>query len=253
MTTVPTTKPTKVFIVGAPRSGTSILVFAMKDVFGLPGFGESHVMPAFQRMVHHLRAYLRSFADNRDVVMLKKLSRPELEEYLFAYIREFYAKIFPSGSWVDKTPTSEAVFGLPLVEAIFPDAHLIATRRNGIEVVTSYMKKFNSNFEDACLSWLNAMKGLVHARSGCRNLLEVDQYDFVNATDEVSRRIAEHLGLRDRAEALAKYLSAKRVEQSSALDPKAKPRLADTDWTDEQKSYFKEQCGDMMKFMDYEM
>lgn len=246
-------KQTQVFIVGAPRSGTSILVFAIKDVFGLPGFGESHAMPAFQRMVHHLRAYLRGFADNRDAVMLKKLNRLELEDYLFVYIREFYARTFPSGSWVDKTPTSEAVFGLPLVESIFPDAHLIATKRNGIEVVTSYIKKFNSNFDDACLSWLNAMKGLIHARGGCKNLLEVDQYEFVNAADDVSRRIAAHLGLPEQAQALAKYLSAKRVEQSSTLDPKLKPRLADTKWTEEQKVFFKQQCGDMMRFMGYEM
>ena len=246
-------KSTKVFIVGAPRSGTSILVFALKDVFALPGFGESHVMPAFQRMVHHLRIYTNGFADNKEVIMLKKLKQAELEEYIFAYIRGFYQSTFPGGSWVDKTPTSEAVFGLSFIESVFPDARLIATKRNGIEVVTSHVKKFKSNFEDACGSWLKSMEGLSRARKVCKNLLEVDQYDFVNATDDVAGRIAEHLGRPESAAPLAQYFVNTRVEQSSALDPKVKPRLADTQWTDEQKAVFTQQCGDMMRLMHYEM
>src|SRR5215472_12153449 len=100
--TGPNSPGTKVFIAGAPRSGTSILVFALKEVFGLPGFGESHVMPAFQRMVHQLRAYTNGFAGIADPVMLKKLNRSELESYLFEYIRQFYSANFPDGSWVDK-------------------------------------------------------------------------------------------------------------------------------------------------------
>ena len=40
--------PLQVFIVGAPRSGTSILFYAMSKVLLLPGFGESHVMPLFR-------------------------------------------------------------------------------------------------------------------------------------------------------------------------------------------------------------
>ncbi|HVH79872.1 MAG TPA: hypothetical protein VM782_10805, partial [Stellaceae bacterium] len=41
----------KVFIVGPPRSGTSILYLAMQQVFDLPGYGESHVVPAIQRAI----------------------------------------------------------------------------------------------------------------------------------------------------------------------------------------------------------
>src|SRR5215472_345933 len=95
---------TQVFIAGAPRSGTSILVFALKEVFGLPGFGESHVMPAFQRMVHHLRAYNNGFVNITAPIMLKKLNRQGLETYLFDYIHNFYAELFPKGRWIDKTP-----------------------------------------------------------------------------------------------------------------------------------------------------
>lgn len=244
---------TKVFIAGAPRSGTSILVFALKEVFGLPGFGESHVMPAFQRMVHQLRAYTNGFISISDPVMLKKLNRSDLERYLFQYIQQFYSENFPQGSWIDKTPSDEAVFGLPLIESVFPDARLIATKRNGIEVVTSHVKKFNSTFEGACLSWVNAMKGLVHARQGCRDLLEVDQYDFLNAPADVSNRIANHLNDLDRAEELANYFVNQRVEQSSVLDLKIRTRLADTNWSHDEKELFKQHCGKTMEAFGYEI
>src|SRR3974390_379847 len=91
---------TKVFIAGAPRTGTSILVFALKEVFGLPGYGESHVIPAFQRMIHHLREYTDSFSKMPDPIMLKELNRQELERHLSGYIREFYSKNYPEGSWI---------------------------------------------------------------------------------------------------------------------------------------------------------
>jgi hypothetical protein len=243
---------TKVFIVGAPRSGTSILVFALKEVFGLPGFGESHVMPAFQRMVHQLRAYTNGFTSISDPVMLKNLNRSDLECYLFQYIRQFYSDNFPDGSWVDKTPSGEAVFGLPLIESIFPDARLIATKRNGIEVITSHVKKFNSSFNEACINWVTAMQGLLHARQGCRRLLEVDQYDFLNASKEVAQRIATHLDVPNRGEQLATYFANHRVEQSSVLDAKVRPRLAHTDWSDDEKELFEKQCGEMMTAFDYE-
>jgi len=244
---------TKVFIAGAPRSGTSILVFALKEVFGLPGFGESHVMPVFQRMVHQLRAYTNGFKSISDPVVLKKLDKSDLERYLFQYIRHFYSENFPQGSWIDKTPSDEAVFGLPLIESVFPDARLIATKRNGIEVVTSHVKKFNSSFNEACLSWVNAMKGLVHARQGCRHLLEVDQYEFLNAPEEVSRRIAIHLNAADRAEQLANYFANHRVEQSSVLGTKDRVRLADTNWSNDEKELFKQHCGKTMEAFGYEV
>ena len=88
----------KVFIAGSPRSGTSILVFALKTIFELPGDGESHVMPAFQGMVHHLRSYLDRFEANEDPITLKKLDRSAAEQYLFEYVRQFYREVYPGGS-----------------------------------------------------------------------------------------------------------------------------------------------------------
>ncbi len=245
--------PLKVFIVGAARSGTSILLFALKDAFKLPGYGESHVMPAFQNAVLPFRSYMERFASNSDPMLLKELPQAGFEQHLFEYFRRFYHARYPAGRWVDKTPGGEAVFGLPLIEAIFPDARLIAAKRNGIEVVTSHIKKFRTPFEAACRTWTHAMKGIIHARTTCLNLLEVDQFYFQNHTAEVSRNIADHLGEIDRAEDLSEYFKTRRVQHSSTHDPQRRLKLADTDWSTNEIKIFKRVCGDMMERFEYEL
>jgi hypothetical protein len=114
--------PLQVFIVGAPRSGTSILFYAMSKVLQLPGFGESHVRPLFQGIVHHARMYCGHFDRSQEELLVKQLAPQHFEHFLGEYLREFYFRAYRASSWVDKTLTAEAVHGLPLVQAVFPDA-----------------------------------------------------------------------------------------------------------------------------------
>jgi hypothetical protein len=244
--------PLKVFIVGAPRSGTSILFLALNKVLTLPGFGESHVMPAFQRMIHQFRLYHNTLKNVNEEVLIKHLSRSSLETYLFEYVRDFYIKEHKSGSCVDKTPTDEAAHGLPLVETIFPDAKLIATKRTGVEVVNSYVRKFHSSFPDACATWANTMLGIRLARGQCRNLLEVDQFDIANDPHGTATRIVQHLGRPTFAGPLGAFFAAERVEKSSTHDWSGRLTLADVDWTTEQKRQFVQICGTEMRNFGYE-
>lgn len=243
----------RVFIAGSPRSGTSILLFAMKQVFGLPGFGESHVMPLFYRIMQQVDGYFRVFVHNQDPMMLKKLSHDLIEREIFRFIRTFYIEVFPQGSWVDKTPSAEAISSLALAESVFPDARLLVTRRTGVEVVNSYRKKFNSTFEQACGAWVNSMRALVHLRGLCRNLVEVDQYDFRNNPREVSLKIASHVGMPEKAENLAQYFSAHKVEVSSTHDARVRLRIADANWSKSEQEYFVLHCGEMMQALGYEI
>ena len=216
----PTSKPgarggIKAFIAGAPRTGTSILVFGLKAVFDLPGYGESHVLPAFNQMVHALFTYWEPFKKvDRSVVnetMLAKMDLADVKRHVHDYIRHFYMDSFPDGSWVDKTPSPPGVYALPMAEQVFPDARLIVTQRNGIEVVASHIRKFNTAFAEACEVWTSAMLGLGEIQRLCNNLLVVDQFDFSNAPDRVAAAIANHLGHPEKAEALAQYLVSERV------------------------------------------
>jgi hypothetical protein len=243
----------KVFIAGAPRSGTSILVYALRSAVGLPGHGESHVTPLFYRILNSLHEYLAIFESYPRPLLIKELPNEELEEYILRYVREFYAASYAGGSWIDKTPNGEAVLALPMVERAFPDARLIVTKRNGIEVVTSHLKKFNASFEHACGIWAHSMDALLKVRSACKNLLVVDQFDFSNHSDRVAEEIANHIGVPEKTDALAQYLRNQRVEHSSAHDWRCRLRLDNTSWTDRQKDLFKDRCGNAMAVLGYEL
>jgi hypothetical protein len=247
----------KLFIAGAPRTGTSILLFALKDVFELPGYGESHVIPAFNEMIHRGYEYLQPFRSTDSAItremMVGALQLPDIRAHLSQFIREFYQVHFPGGSWVDKTPSSPGVFALVLAEQVFPDARLIVTYRNGIEVVASHVKKFNASFEEACDIWKSAMEGLGAIRPLCKNLLVVDQFDFSNATDDVASKIARHLFRADRAADLALYLRNQRVESSSTHDWGGRLRLANMSWSEADKELFRRKCGETMREYGYEI
>ena len=72
----------KVFVLGAARSGTSAMFSALTNVLAIPGFGESHVIPAFQRVIHQFRLYLELFTTQGEDIMIRRLDRDDLEQVL---------------------------------------------------------------------------------------------------------------------------------------------------------------------------
>jgi hypothetical protein len=243
----------KLFVLGAARSGTSAMFSALTDVLGVPGFGESHVIPAFQRMVYQLRLYTDLFAAQDEDIMIKRMDRPDLEHALHQYARNFYWTTFDGKGFVDKTPTGEAIYGAPLIEEIFPDSHLIVMRRTGIEVVKSFRLKFAADFTKACRAWAEAMTGILHARPLCTRMMEVDQFEMANSPFETGHTLATWLGRPDKADALARYFASTRVEKSSTHDWSQRLTLSDVDWSPQEKDIFVRTCGPMMDAFGYAM
>ena len=243
----------KIFILGAARSGTSAMFIALAEVLKLPGYGESHVMPAFQRMIFHLRQYTELFANVPEGVAVKRLDAGEVERLLHDYARTFYATMFTNQSFIDKTPTGEAIYGATTIEQVFPDARLVVMRRNGIEVVKSFRLKFTTAFEQACLAWREAMSGILMARQCCRRIIEVDQFDMANAPFDTARRLSAWLDRPEAAEPLGRLFGSTRVEKSSTHDWSQRLRLADMDWSADEKNTFRDTCGPMMEAFGYPM
>jgi len=247
------TGPLKVFVIGSPRSGTSVLLRAMHEIFGLPAHGESHVIPAVAHAVHHLRQHFERFQDQSEDLLIKLLPIDVIAEAIYANIRGFYSGTYGEGGFADKTPSDEAIYSVGVIPAIFPDAHIIMTRRSGIEVVESYRKKFKAGFRDACENWVRVMEGIQRARTMPIALLEVDQFDFTNATAEVSARIAAFLGQPERAGALAAFLSTSREDKLSAHDWSRRLTLTNAPWSKDEKALFAELCGPLMDAFGYPM
>lgn len=241
-----------VFVLGSPRSGTSITYYAMREVFGLPGKGEGHVLPVYQRMLHEHRRYVAEFA-TRGGTLAQALDHASLRVTLIEHLRAFFAAQYPDGTFVDKTPGAEAILGAPLIRAAFPTARILLTRRTGIEVVQSYRRKFDAAFADACKAWAACMTALQRTREAKVEALELDQFDYTNAPDAVAAEIATHLGRPEAAGPLAMFLAARRTDQLSGHDWRRRLTLAETDWSAEDRAVFEQHCGPAMQAFGYPM
>jgi hypothetical protein len=242
----------QVFILGAPRTGTSITYYALHDVFGLPGRGESHVMPLFQRMMHIFFLHAQEFAPPKSD-LAGQLKPRDFRSHLVAYIRRFYEENYPEGRFVDKTPGAEAITGVRLIRDAFPAARIILTRRTGIEVVQSVQRKFSTDFEAACQLWSSCMTAMGMVRPDLSDVLEIDQFDLTNSPEEVSKRMSAYLGSPKESAALARFFVERRTDQSSEHDWNSRLSLDEVSWTEKQKATFIRICGEHMEAFGYPM
>lgn len=240
----------RVFILGPARSGTSAILLALHDVFDLPAEGESHIVPAFQRVIHGFAVYCEQF-DAADGILARKLDRRDFREYVVRYMRDFYARTFPSGAFADKTPGAEAIAGAPLIRQTFPDARIILTRRNGIEAVQSHVRRFGADFADACRGWAACMQAVEQVRPTVTDLLELDHHELAAQPEEAAIRLCRYLDQPTRAEQLARYFQADRHDSAWDHDWHRMRRLDEMEWTAEQRQTFQQICGPHMQRFGY--
>ena len=242
----------KVFVLGPARSGTSVMYFALQRIFGLPGDGESHVVPAFQRIIFTFARYCEQFGES-DGVLARRLDPGELRMYIIGYLRDFYDRMYSDGSFVDKTPGAEAIAGIPLIQEAFPEARIIVTRRTGIEVVQSHVRKFGVGVADACHAWSASMEAIRRVRLTSAGLLEIDQHELAKAPSVSSAQIAAYLRFPEKAAELAAFIAANPIDRFSDHDWNERLRLADVAWTEQEKGIFTEICGGQMDEFGYPM
>jgi Sulfotransferase family len=242
----------KVFVLGPARSGTSITYFALQGILGLPGDGESHVLPAFQRVVFTFARYCEQFGKS-DGVLARRLNPSQFRAHVIAYLRDFYDQIYVDGSFVDKTPGAEAIAGVPLIQEAFPEARIIVTKRTGIEVVQSHVRKFEVSFADACHAWSASMEALRRVRLSSGNILEIDQHELAIAPRVISIQIAAYLQCPEKTGDLTAFFGANLTDRYSDHDWSERLIISDMSWTDEEKQTFTDICGGQMKEFGYPM
>ncbi len=243
-------RPLKVFVLGPARSGTSILLLGLRKVFGLSGYGESHVMPIFARMLRSFELYRENLPPK---VGVKDLRNDQLMTGFRATLRDYYTTQFPHGRWIDKTPGAESISAIPIILDVFPRARIIITTRNGIEVVQSFTRKFSSDVEKAATAWSRAMEAIDRRKPLPDSVLTIDQFDIVNDTARIASAVATHLGEPNRAAELLDFLATERRDQRSSHDWSRRMTLADTSWTQAEKETFVQVCGPIMSAAGYPM
>jgi len=116
-----------IFIIGCPRSGTTLLFRLLSRHEGLGSVaGEGHI---FWNTYQHPRRY--GWSSDRATQMDIK---PGESRYIYSAIRESTG----SGRFLEKTPRN--CLRIPYLEALFPEARYVLLKRSGLDTVSSLIE-----------------------------------------------------------------------------------------------------------------
>ncbi|WP_251961517.1 sulfotransferase family protein [Salinibacter ruber] len=127
----PTSCKEPIFIVGCPRSGTTLL-------FGI--FHRSSHLSSFRQESHWVWEFMhppRNRSDHSQV-----LRAEDLTERSQRFIQACYGAAFGQNRFVDKCPTNSLRIGA--IKHIFPDAKIVCLTRNGPDNVSSLIDTWTS-------------------------------------------------------------------------------------------------------------
>src|ERR1700753_848585 len=98
-----------VFIVGSPRSGTSILVDGLLSV-GYDGFREG----MFLSIAHHINQLIdRQFSlFSGDQNLISAIDKSLLKERIFATLKQVVEELNPVAPWFDKTGNPDMIYAI---------------------------------------------------------------------------------------------------------------------------------------------
>jgi len=195
-----------VFIVGFPRSGTTMLE-QMLDAH--PRYASMDEQPILQRCIERMQAMGHEYPHALD-----RLDSVQLDEIRAVYWREV-GRVLTLGEGqvlVDKNPLN--LLRLPMIVRMFPDARIILALRHPCDVVLScYMQNFRSpafmtlcsSLERLSKSYVNAMRNWIHHQALLHpNVLRLHYEETVADFPQQVARIADFLGIEER-EHLARF------------------------------------------------
>jgi hypothetical protein len=243
-----------VFIVGSPRSGTSILVSSLRSV-GYGGFNEGNFLPLINILGRAVDRHLGLVGKSRPTVLAAHVDPELLKTQIEGIIRDLANSLNVGNMWFDKSGNADMIEAIPRLRLLWPNSVYIFAKRRAIENVKSRVMKFpEHNFEQHCASWAINMAAWrkVRAELPPDVYLEVDQFDLIRDTEGISRRIADFLGFEvEQSKNLVKTFKMHRPQQTSNGSAEQIYSLDSLGWSDDQVAAFKRICSSEMEAFGY--
>ncbi len=257
-----------VFIIGSPRSGTSILAWSLASHSTFWTSAESDLLFYIFGEGRFETAYERTMA-RADSAWLRQegIDRQALLRYVGLGFNALFTSRSQGKRWIDQTPVYTLV--TDLLYEMFPGAYFIHIVRDGRRVVHSMINFANafanestaaemrragrlpdwaSDFRDACRTWTAFVSsarafGLQHPD----RVLTVVNEDLVQDPRGGFERILDFLGAHHE-EAPMRFFQTNRINSSFPKGGQSPdPRIASWEaWPQEQKGIFIEECGDTL-------
>jgi hypothetical protein len=245
------------FVVGAPRSGTSALFAALSRTTRYRGFGEGHLLDIAARLNSEITAHIayKHRIQSVEAVAQCHLARhsdTRLRSGLHLLLR-VAAGGYTTRYWIDKTPSREMVQSVPILAETWPNARFIYLKRRGIENLMSRLRKFpRISFEAQCLDWAAIMSDWRKSRLSIPGrFVEIEQRSLLCDPAGAAAMVGALIGLGPpEIAALAASLSGERAEMT---DPTARiiAGIAETGWSEEMIETFRAICGPEMQAYGY--
>jgi hypothetical protein len=241
------------FILGPARSGTSAVALGLLHSQHFEGSGEGHLLSLAHALLgvvdHHYGKYGRVDVD-------ATINRVDVHAFQ-ALIRRTFIRLtrdlYPTGYWIDKTPTVEMVRAAPLMLELWPNARFVFLKRRVIENVLSRRRKFPYDTTEAHYSdWAAVMESWLSVRGQLRSRsLEIEQRDLEVNCDIVVPQLSSFLQLPDSAmERLRNYLSTQRPERTDN-STSTTYEINDLRITSEEEWALRTRCDAVMQAFEY--
>ena len=209
--------PQPVFIVGMPRSGTSLVEHIIATHSSVFGAGELDTIP---RMVAGLASKLGSKLPYPQCI---SLLRKEILDQLNEHYREITGKLSDKIPRVITDKMPENFLHLGLIEMIFPDAKIIHCTRDALDTCLScYFQEFRGthhyaySLTDLGAYYLQYQRVMEHWNQTLTiPVFQVRYEEMVRSTEAVSRALVDFLGLDWEEQCLQFYNSGRFVNTAS--------------------------------------
>src|SRR5258708_5748900 len=110
-----------VFIIGSPRSGTSILVDALFSA-GYRGFREGSFLSLVAGVTTVVDRHYSTFADGNDAILISHIDKDSLKRRIFDIFKELTEQQHPQSPWLDKTGNPEMILAIPTLRSLWPES-----------------------------------------------------------------------------------------------------------------------------------
>ena len=196
----PDLETSPIFIVGFPRSGTTLLEQMIEAHPGVRSMDERGFLQDVITRMQSMGGL--GYPDDLD-----KLDAPAIEAMRRVYWQcvNGVVTLKPGERLVDKNPLN--ILKLPLIHRLFPNARIILALRHPCDVLLSnYMQCFNapayqllcSSFDRLARGYADAMNCWVeHAKLFDAAILDLRYEDLLDDNETQVTRVAEHLKLED--------------------------------------------------------
>ena len=217
----PSVRP--VFIVGMPRSGTSLIEQIIASHPQVFGGGERHEMSSLTQKLPHMPGVSGEYPECLDSLT------PELTGQMIKAYDQF-AQGLPPGVTVltDKMP--ENFQHLVFIRMLFPDARIIHCVRNAMDTCLSiYAQEFSGyhdyayDLTDLGQHYREYQRLMQHYRDVVKlPILEVQYEALVNDTETWARRMIDHCGL-EWDDACLRYYESDRIMRTASYQQVKQP------------------------------